>query len=55
VLALGVVIFIVGIVVTSLVGAGGVVLILIGLVGVIWDGWRILRARGTGIKPPTQP
>jgi hypothetical protein len=49
------VITIVGIIVTIATHGGGAVLIIIGLAGVIWGVWRILRARGTGIKPPTQP
>jgi hypothetical protein len=52
-LVLGLVITIVGIGVTFANG-GGALLIIIGLVGVIW-GVRGIRARGTGIKPPTQP
>ena len=50
-LVLGVVLFIVGVA----VGGSGLVLIFIGLPSIIWGVWRILRARGTGAKPPTQP
>jgi hypothetical protein len=54
-LVLGVVVTILGIVVSIAADAGGAVLIIIGLLGGIWGVRGILRARGTGIKPPTQP